>query len=642
MLEVTRGKISKVSKESLDVKKEVVRSLSEISSKSRSSIKLPKMTKVETEIFELAKEIMPQALYSMGIEELGDRVWIPSEENIAIAVSKINRLKLACYKSRDRLCAKYLDSLLCQLQCGEPQHDLGSIVDVLSAHLIKEGVNTKRISKLIDQLSDLVLASLQKFEKRRFTTALKVLVQYAVMGSREIISVIERESGGDRELLGRLRSLRERVEQFSLQFSVNGFGNGEFERVDKILRREGAYLGRESFYKRAIRSGFDYHETPADLEKKALRWLGEDLPKLRRITKKLSRTLKCPSDPESVERALKSRPQVSPQEAVAATRKIRPVIKQLVEKYVVGINPSYNCEVLETPSYLAPVLPSAGALGLDAFTDHPVQRYYVTTDPKRDPIGGFAELVNTLVHEEFGHCVHFSNSAISYAANPRILELLPSLHGGPTSEGLAFQREFEFLVLLKKLSKKRPRNYSQEEENYVALTREYGGFEQTLQEIEFATYRFRIVRFLRVVGDVRINTGKQDLIEFLDWSERKTGIPARTIFYQLFPAHESIFPGYATCYAVVGQEIKEIQRPFMNDSHLMVCFNAYSSSMGYPPRSIYIERLKKFAKDLMKTGEGKERKKEREGEGSRLRSSKRKIRMRQAYFEKKSLNQGRN
>ncbi len=43
----------------------------------------------------------------------------------------------------------------------------------------------------------------------------------------------------------------------------------------------------------------------------------------------------------------------------------------------------------------------------------------------------------------------------------------------------------------------------------------------------------------------------------------------------------------------------------------MVCFNAYSSSMGYPPRSIYIERLKKFAKDLMKTGEGKERKKER-------------------------------
>ncbi len=79
-------------------------------------------------------------------------------------------------------------------------------------------------------------------------------------------------------------------------------------------------------------------------------------------------------------------------------------------------------------------------------------------------------------------------------------------------------------------------------------------------EIELEVRKWRLIRFLRVIGDVRINTGKQGLFEFIDWAHKHTGVPRSNVFYQLFPAHEGMFPGYATTYAVVGEEIRAIEK----------------------------------------------------------------------------------
>ena len=69
----------------------------------------------------------------------------------------------------------------------------------------------------------------------------------------------------------------------------------------------------------------------------------------------------------------------------------------------------------------------------------------------------------------------------------------------------------------------------------------------------------KLLKVLRVVGDVRINTNKQGLFEFIDWAHKHTGVERSNVYYNLFPAHEGMFPGYATCYAVVGEEIHEIE-----------------------------------------------------------------------------------
>jgi hypothetical protein len=535
-------------------------------------------------------------MYRLGMEELADKIFINSKENMEYALKRVGDLISRCDKF-DTLVIKFLKSIETTIKWDEPHPDIGSVVEVLYTHLIKEGINEERYKELAEQLIVSVEASLGKYAGRDFTTAVKILTQYQVLGANEILDVLQKETK-DAELLSKLGRLREKVRAFSERFRVNGFTFGEFEEVKQLLKGNDK-LGREGFYDDALRFGFDYHKTSQELEKKGLLWIEEDLPKMRAAALKLSKVLRCEADAESVSKILKSRANVDPKEALNITQKVRPVIQALVSESIVGINPKYETTVMETPPYLSAIIPSAAAQDFDTLTDHPTQRYFLTTDPKRAPPEGFADLLNTLVHEEYGHCVHFSNTSTQYAAKARLVELLPSLHGGTTSEGLAFQRELEFLDALKRLGKKKQHEYTLAERNFIELVLPFGGFEEVLLEMEFTTYKQRIIRFLRVIGDARINSGRQDLLAFLEWAEKKTTLSQRTVFYQIFPAHEGIFPGYATCYAVVGQEIREIQRPFKDDPKKMVKFNAYASSMGYPARSIYISRLKQFAETLV-------------------------------------------
>ena len=100
-------------------------------------------------------------------------------------------------------------------------------------------------------------------------------------------------------------------------------------------------------------------------------------------------------------------------------------------------------------------------------------------------------------------------------------------------------------------------------------------------ELEFQTRKWRLIRFLRVIGDVRINTGKQGLFEFIDWAHDHTGVPRSNVYYQLFPAHEGMFPGYATAYAVVGEEIRAIEDT-LNDDKKRVKFSTYLTGSRVP------------------------------------------------------------
>ena len=65
---------------------------SETISQEQSSV-LSTMSPLEKEIFELAKEILPPSLYVMGLEELGDRIFTLSKENVDHALSSIRKVK---------------------------------------------------------------------------------------------------------------------------------------------------------------------------------------------------------------------------------------------------------------------------------------------------------------------------------------------------------------------------------------------------------------------------------------------------------------------------------------------------------------------------------------------------------------------
>ena len=341
-----------------------------------------------------------------------------------------------------------------------------------------------------------------------------------------------------------------------------------------------------------MRGLYDYPESPAEVEEKGMRFLQSEVGDFTRLTEELAGELGCDANSEAVTKAIREKKSLKMNKVIAYINQVRRTVVKVVNKRVVGINPKYATKVIETPSYLTGVFPSGGAFFFDYLTPTPKQIFITTVDPKRDPHTVPSELVNLLIHEEYGHCVHSSNSARGYAAKPAFVEMLGSTLGGAISEGMSFQRELEFLDYLNQVDT--GMKLIPIEKAFVKSWSKLGGFETFRREYEFFTKAWRMTRFLRVVGDARINSGKQDLADFIEWGNKETGLSKSMVYFQVFPAHQGIGPGYASTYAIIGESIREIQRSAVAAGKDLVKLNTYASSLGFAPRTVFESRLRDF------------------------------------------------
>jgi hypothetical protein len=554
----------------------------------RTTTRLP----LDDEIVELWKELSPSSAYALGWNKYAGRLFIPSEAKIQGALTRVRELRA---RAETELQAKILDALETTLLFDEPQPVLDDIVGTIFAHLTKEGINVKHLLSLVSDASQAIDETARRFSSREIPAGVKALALYRLDGILEILDSV-RHATGDEKLQTECEALKTKAGKFIELFALEGFGEGTFEQIENVFGKYKFDLGREKFYQDALKKGFDYHEAPEELEARALAWLDDELPRFHAVLKKLAREYDCEPTSAAVEKKIIEKGKLKTSDLVATTNAIRRVIQRFADERIVRINKKYKTRVIETPSYLTGTLPTGAAGFYDTFTKHPFQIYYVTTDPKRDPAKSIGQLLDLLVHEEYGHCVHHSNSALHFGGKASTLELINTSLEGPITEGLSFNREREFLEAVKSLETKKTK-LSKAEEDYVRLMKRFGGLHLVNLEAEEEIRKWRVIRFLRVIGDVRINTGKQGLLEFVEWAHRYTGVSKSSVFYQLFPAHEGIFPGYATCYAVVGEEIHSIEKK-IKDEKKRIRFSTYMTGIGYPPRSIFKRRLEEFARVL--------------------------------------------
>lgn len=547
---------------------------------------------LDAQIMEFVKEVNPSGAYLMGFDDLGGKLFIASRENVDSALVKVKGLRARAETDLQR---KSLDCIETTLLFDEPQPILDDIVGTIFAHLVKEGINDKHMLSLFEYAKKDIDACLARYSGRDIPSPVKALTLYRLDGVLEILDTVKGQTKSQ-EVKNGCDELKAKVSEYVKLFELEGWGKGEFPNVEKIFKEKGFDLGRQGFYPRALSKGYDYGETGEQLERKAISWIDEELPRFKRVTEKLAKRFSCKPTAEEVEVKINAKDNIDLTKLVRITLNIRKIAQKLVNEDVNRINPRYRTTVIETPPYLTGVIPTGAAQFFDTFTKKPFQYYFQTTDPKRDPSKSVAGLLQLLVHEEYGHCVHHSNSALEFVGKLPMLQIIPGLAtGAAISEGLSLNREIEFLEVSKGLEKKK--RLTKTEREYVRLLEKYGGLRQFNLELEFMVMRMRIVRFLRVVGDVWVNTGKKSLLEFVDWAYEHTGIPRSSVYYQLFPAHEGIFPGYATTYAVVGQEIRAIERK-IRDPRKKVKFSTYLCSIGFPPLSLYLEALRDYAAKL--------------------------------------------
>ncbi|TMA06243.1 MAG: DUF885 domain-containing protein [Methanobacteriota archaeon] len=538
----------------------------------------------ERAVFELWKEFRPDEAFVLGLDECAGRLFVPTQRRVEGLLAKIARIQKSAKSPIER---KLLASFRASLELREPARLPQTLLESFFGYMIKEGVQAGHMSALAMDGRKALDAS-RKRTRGPTAPGMRALVQLACNGLNEILKVVESELR-DKGARAAIQSLVAANGRYAKGFDLPGFApEGTFDETYALFKRTGCGLGRSRSYARALRDFWDYTQTPGQVEAAGLRMIRRELPHFKALVERMSNELRCEATAEAVTKALKEKRGLRPDQILPFLQEVREPAQRVADRHLVAINPGYATEVIETPPYLANSTPSGAAYGLDTLTDHSREIFLATTDERSAARPCPGELLNLLVHEEYGHCVHGSNSANRFAASPDLLSLIGSTFVC-VSEGIAFQRELEFLPVLQEIAA--GKLSGSDEDTFATSLERWGGIGRVAREYEFLAALWRIVRFLRVVGDARINSGKQDLVRFIEWAHRTTGLERATVYYQLFPAHQIIGPGYASTYAIIGERIRELQQDALKRGKNLRDFNAYASSIGWPPKSVFEAQL---------------------------------------------------
>ncbi len=394
---------------------------------------------VEAEIFDFVKESDPATAYLQGVNEYAGRLFIPSRKNLERIAKRADELRL---EAENDLQLKVIDSIAAGYALQEPQSYPDGVLSAFFGYMIKEGIVPSHLKPLTRNAVRALQAAAQETSEKKWPTGLRLLTLIRCDGLLEIIKTIKKETT-DKQLKELLDDLAGATKKYASIFRVKGFKNQGFDEVYKIIKRDGADLGREKIYAQALRRLWDYPESPDEVEAKGLRWLEREFPRFKRITQRLAKKYGVAAKAEDVSKAITAKRSVKQTDILPFLGELRKRTERVVNKDIVGINPKYETKVIETPLYLSAIFPSAGAFFYDSFTNNPKEIFMITTDPKRDPSTVPGELLNGLVHEEYGHCVHASNTATAYAAKPSLTEVLFTPLSAALSEGISFHREID-------------------------------------------------------------------------------------------------------------------------------------------------------------------------------------------------------
>ncbi len=537
---------------------------------------------IEKEVFELWKEISPESAFGSGLKEYAGQLWIPSHANVKKALTKIEKL----HKKADPVVKKFLAAMRRDLLIEEPQDPPGALLSVFFTHLIVEGVNEKHLISLAEQSLNFLGVQEDLWDKK-WPIELQIFTAQECDGARAIIETIKKKCK-KKETKDALMAVQKRLDIWKHNVSTITLKKNDFTETYPILKKKSKGLGRKGYYRAVLKDEYDYIETPDEIERLAESWIDRELPGFKKLMKKIAKRYKCKATVEDIEKALDKHQKVPPQKLLKVIAGLRKALQQLASKEWVEITSKYDVRVIETPPYLVPFLPTAAMQTFNSLTKKPFCLFFATTDAKASPSSSLPDVAQTTIHEEYGHCVNFLNSYAGVVGKPRLTEILGSSLDTPITEGISFFRELESIRTFDRMLHRGAHNSI--ERRVIREIEKYVPFEEFADGVFFVVMQWRMVRFLRAVSDVRLNLEKQTFSQFIEWAHKKTGLSKKLIFDQTFHFQEN--PGYAPCYSVFGQRLREMQADAMKKGISQKKFNTYVASIGFPARSIFEKRVR--------------------------------------------------
>jgi len=279
------------------------------------------MKKIDELLLNYYKEFEPSSAFTDGFNECAGKIFLPTTENKKNALLKLKQIKK---KTKDKKVLYFLKAeefLLKEDAVDEPHHAPSLINGVFFAHIVKEGFAEEHLSSLVDYSIELFDLYLKKFEKKKISFEIKVMVNAECIGLVELLEMVE--SNVSSEILKlKLRRLITKTEEYKKVFEVRGLKKGDFSEVYPLLKKKGGKIGRRKIYQKLLKIVHGYPESASEIECKALKWFYEELPVFKRVTKQLAEIYKCKATAEIVEEEIKKRGKIKPKNLLKINKEL--------------------------------------------------------------------------------------------------------------------------------------------------------------------------------------------------------------------------------------------------------------------------------------------------------------------------------
>jgi hypothetical protein len=532
------------------------------------------------------REFDPASAYLDGMNECAGKFPVPSKKNLEKAKAE---LKTIAKKATNQIQRDLFRSYLTSLEFNEPYMVPSRAATAFFTHLVKEGIVPEHIQSLAAQVGEALDAYSRLLRDQEWSVEIKILT---CQTTDQLLGILENILAQTKHetVKGSLTTLKTQAQKFRKPYAVKGIKQGDFDEIYPIIKKQRGKVKHKKIYPKILSDLWGYPETHEEIEEKGKQWLKKELPLLQKITRALAKSYRVKANVETVEKELSKRKGIPRQSALQFVKQTRSITRHVFEKNLIKITPKYDTRVVETPSYLVNLIPSAAMLPFDGLAGKPFNIFFITTDPHVSSSVNVPELIQSILHEEYGHAVNYSNSVTKFAANPTIFEIISSALSTHISDGISFHRELEFAQLLRKLSK--TERLSHDENELLSILKGNEDTETMILENEFIVQKWRIMRFLRAIFDVRINMEKETVADFIEWAHKETGLSEKMVFYETWGFLETV--GYAPCYSIAGDVVRRLQQEALKKGTNLIEFNTYVSSLGFPPRKIFERRINEF------------------------------------------------
>ncbi len=361
------------------------------------------------------------------------------------------------------------------------------------------------------------------------------------------------------------------LRRYEAMFQVPGLDSTHFNTCWRVFKQGDAVSGPAPApgYPACLRNYYQVEQSVEQIEAMAQAWLDFDLPVTTGIAQQVAKLpfVKAQGSLQNVW------DQVTRRYSVDFSLWMDRVVNACNDygaRYVIAHGLQDRVNVAATPDCLAKRVAGGENFAVNGLNPKTAYAQLYLTPAKNSSL---LTLINTLVHEA-SHGFNFVLSAKN--AGSSMLNLNTALEV-PMAEGMAFHREYQYWAAAQRLLSEPKLNEVQHA--YLAL---YGDTPQEQAQgvlcAQLETCIWRVIRCVRALCDVRVNSGRMTYTGFIAWAAQTTGLSEETLHAECFPCMAS--PGHAVCCVVGGAAYASLQKQGIARGVSEIDFNTFASRMG--------------------------------------------------------------